>query len=134
MNIASNVQVTGLDRYDMAREFSKMQGGRGAVLVLTYPKVDARNHKSLDALTAALSGHGMPRVAGLLHDEMPFLVIDNAVAAMKVYQEIQRDSLAIGVSLFFKGESGSDAERLIEQSIPHAPDGLAAQHASRAHA
>lgn len=129
MTTVSDVQVTGLDLNGMAREFSKTQGGKGATLVLSYPKVDERNHKSLDALTAAISGHGMAGVAAQLHDELEFLVIQDAVAALKVYREIQRDSLAIGVSLFFDGHSGSVAEQRIESRIPHAHDGLAAQHA-----
>jgi hypothetical protein len=129
VNTVSDVQVTGLDLNGMAREFSKTQAGKGATLVLSYPEVDLRNHKSLDALTAALSGHGMATVAAQLHDEAEFLVVEDSVSALKVYREIQRDSLAIGVSLFFDGVSGSAAERLIESRIPHAHDSLATQHA-----
>lgn len=122
-------QVTGLDLRDMARAYSTQLPGSGAVLLLSYPNVDARNHKSLDALTAALSGHGMPRVAALLHDETPFVVLDDAAAALRVFHEIERDSLAIGVSLFFKGESGAEAERAIQASVPHVSDSIATQHA-----
>lgn len=128
MSTAADVQVTGFDLHEMARQVSKMQAGNGATLVLSYPNVDARNHKSLDALTAVLSGHGMPRVAALLHDEKPFVMIDNALAALKVYREIQMDSFAIGVSLFFNGKGGSEAEAEIQALAPHRRDTLAAQH------
>jgi hypothetical protein len=84
------------------------------VLHMLYPRTDARTHRSLDALVAALHRHGMHQVARLIAEETHYLLFRAPTMAWRVLQEIRHDSLAIGVHAYYKGFSGDAAEKLLE--------------------
>ncbi|HTI16433.1 MAG TPA: hypothetical protein VL598_02080 [Trinickia sp.] len=81
-----------------------------AVLHMLYPRTDARTHRSLDALVAALNGHGMHQVARLIAEETHYLLFRDPAKAWRVLQAIRHDSLAIGAHVYYKGSSGDAAE------------------------
>jgi phosphoribulokinase len=88
--------------------------GKGVALVhIAYPSVDSRNHKSLESLVSQLSGHGFTETAALVHEEVPYLAFKDLKEALHVYQEIQKDSMAITASLYYAGVTGLQAEATI---------------------
>lgn len=112
-SIKSN--VAGLNAGEMALALSKTLQEQGvAILVLTYPQVDERNHRSLDSLTHLLQAHGFDDIAELVHAQTPFLLFDDLHGCMKVYHEIQLDSVAISAQLFYGGLHGLAAEQVID--------------------
>jgi len=84
------------------------------VLHMLYPRTDARTHSSLDALVAALHGHGMHQVARLIAEETHYLLFQDPAKARSVLREIRLDSLAIGVHVYYKGLSGDAAEKALD--------------------
>jgi hypothetical protein len=91
--------------------------GEGVALVhVAYPSVDSRNHKSLESLVSQLSGHGFTETAALVHEEVPYLAFKDLREALHVYQEIQKDSMAISASLYYGGVNGLRAEAAILQA------------------
>jgi len=92
-----------------------------AVLSLTYPDVDGRNHKSLATLVQQLASHGMKDSAAHVDAQAPYLLFDDLRKALVVYREVQHDSVAIGVSLYYAGLTGAAAEHAILQRLPQAP-------------
>lgn len=87
---------------------------RVAVLHMLYPRTDARTHRSLDALVAALHGHGLHEVAHLVAQEAHYLLFREPLKAWKALHEIRNDSLAIGAHLYYNGLVGEAAERALD--------------------
>jgi hypothetical protein len=85
-----------------------------AVLHMLYPRTDARTHRSLDALVAALHRHGMHQVAHLVAEEAHYLLFRDPTKAWRVLQEIRHDSLAIGVHVYYKGLAEGAAEKALD--------------------
>jgi phosphoribulokinase len=112
---AAKSDVAGLNGGEMALLLTKSLEKQGiAILVLTYPEVDARNHRSLDSLSHKLQAHGFGEIASLVHAETPFVMFDDLASCMKVYHEIQLDSVAISAQLFYAGLHGHSAEKAID--------------------
>lgn len=108
--------VTAIRHQDIVTAWSgTMAAERVAVLHMLYPRTDARTHRSLDALVNALHVHGLHQVAELIEQEAHYLVFKDPVNAWKALNEIRNDSLAIGVHLYYKGFSGSEAEVALDQ-------------------
>jgi len=106
--------VTALTADQMRCALSDAMSAEGMALVhISYPSVDSRNHKSLESLVSQLSGHGFTESARMLHEEVPYLVFKDPMKALKVYHEIQKDSMAITASLYYAGWSGQQAETAI---------------------
>jgi hypothetical protein len=85
-----------------------------AVLHMHYPRTDTRTHASLDSLVSSLNSHGMHQVARLIAEETHYLLFRDPVKAWRVFHEIRNDSLAIGVSVYYKGLSGDAAEHALD--------------------
>jgi hypothetical protein len=85
-----------------------------AVLHMLYPRTDARTHRSLDALVAALTRHGMHQVARLVAEETHYLLFRNPEKAWRVLHEIRNNSLAIGVHVYYKGLAEDAAEKALD--------------------
>jgi hypothetical protein len=103
--------MIGLSHNDVFQAFAREMGGTPmAILHMHYPEVDERNHKSLDTLVAALSGHGFTAVADSVAGQTPVLVTYNLEMANRVLHEIQRDSVAISATLWYRGLTGVAAE------------------------
>lgn len=100
-----------------------------AVLHMLYPKVDARTHKSLDSLVAAMHRHGLDEVGEMIAKEPRYLLLKNPVYAWRVFHEISNDSLAIGVHLYYRGLSGVVAEQALNRDA-HVPAARTALHAA----
>lgn len=114
-------RVAAVDHSEVPRLLSQLMAEDGiAVLAVTYPAVDAGNHKSLNALVSQLAQHGMADTAGLLDTELPYLLMNDPVKALRVYHEIQKDSVAICVTLHFAGVSGPAAVSLLKARAPKA--------------
>lgn len=130
-SIAVSGAIAGLNTEQVLSLFSKLiEPQKIAILQLHYPTVDARNHKSLHAVVAALNSHGMSEAADLADQEVPYIVTADLKKALQVYQEIQNDSVAVGVTLRFGGEKGSAAEALIQAEIHHSDS---SSHAGELH-
>jgi hypothetical protein len=98
--------------------FSKLMEKEGvAVIHIDYPKFEGRSHNHVDLLVSALTGHGMSESAILVAQHSPTLVTDNLEKALRIYQEIQHDSLAISASLYYAGLSNHAAELAIQQVL-----------------
>jgi len=109
--LAEGAVVAALNHQDIVVALSAtLAKERVAVLHMLYPRTDARTHRSLDALVAALHGHGLHEVARLVSEEAHYLVFKDPVKAWKVFHEIRNDSLAIGVHLYYAGLVGEAAE------------------------
>jgi hypothetical protein len=113
--LAEGAVVTALNHQDIVVALSaSLAHERVAVLHMLYPRTDARTHRSLDALVAALRGHGLHQVARLVSEEAHYLVFKDPVKAWKAFHEIRNDSLAIGVHLYYSGLVGEAAERKLD--------------------
>ena len=107
--------VTALLHQDIVEAYTANVDLQGvAVLHMLYPRTDARTHRSLDALVNALHVHGLHQVAELVAKEAHYLVFKDPSKAWKVLHEIRNDSLAIGVHLYYKGQSGDAAEAALD--------------------
>jgi hypothetical protein len=87
---------------------------RVAVLHMLYPRTDARTHRSLDALVNALHGHGLHQVAEMVEKEAHYIVFKEPGKAWRALHEIRNNSLAIGVHLYYQGQSGPAAEAALD--------------------
>lgn len=117
--------VVALSSEQVRAGFSKMLEQQGIALIhVAYPAVDVRNHKSLDTLVSQLSSHGFAETANLVAQELPYLVFDDLTKALRIYHEIQKDSIAITASLYFAGLTGIQAEEAIKAKVHvhEAPD------------
>ena len=107
--------VTALSHQDIVVALSAaLAPKKVAVLHMLYPRTDARTHRSLDSLVAALHGHGLHQVAHLVAQEAHYLLFKDPVKAWRAFQEIRNDSLAIGVHLYYHGLVGEAAERALD--------------------
>lgn len=112
---AEGAVVTALNHQDIVVALSAaLASERVAVFHMLYPRTDARTHRSLDALVAALHGHGLHQVARLISQEAHYLVFKDPVKALKALHEIRNDSLAIGVHLYYLGLVGEAAEQKLD--------------------
>ena len=108
--------ATPVDHQDIVTTLSlALADEKIAVLHMLYPRVDARNHKSLDALVDALHRHGLHEVGEMIAKETRYLLLKNPVHAWRVFHEISNDSLAIGVHLYYQGLSGVAAEQALNR-------------------
>jgi hypothetical protein len=115
----SGRNVFGMSYEQVRVALSRLIGDADNVLIyLTYPKVDELNHKSRDMLVSKLSGHGFAETAELVEKECPYLAFNDKKKALKVYHEIQRDSLAVGATLYYKGLTDLAAVNLILDENP----------------
>jgi hypothetical protein len=115
----SGRNVFGMSYEQVRVALSKLIGDTNNVLIyLTYPKVDQLNHKSRDTLVSKLSGHGFAETAELVEKECPYLAFNDKKKALKVYHEIQRDSMAVGATLYYKGLTDLAAVNLIHAESP----------------
>ncbi|WP_322106739.1 hypothetical protein [Paraburkholderia sp. J41] len=118
---SASEDVAGLTAGEMAHLLSKVLQTQGiAIISITYPSVDARNHRSLDSLVHKLLAHGFGDVADLIRGDVPFLLFDDLSKCMRVHHEIQLDSVAISGQLFYAGEHGMAAERAIDALLHRA--------------
>ncbi len=107
--------VTALNHQDIVVALSAaLAPQKVAVLHMLYPRTDARTHRSLDALVAALHGHGLHQVAQLVAQEAHYLLFKDPAKAWKAFHEIRNDSLAIGVHLYYNGLVGEAAEHVLD--------------------
>jgi hypothetical protein len=113
--------ATPVDHQDIVTALSlALADQKIAVLHMLYPRVDARTHKSLDSLVAALHRHGLHEVGEMIAKETRYLLLKNPVHAWRVFHEISNDSLAIGVHLYYQGLSGVAAEQALNRDA-HVP-------------
>ncbi|MDN0082912.1 hypothetical protein QU487_09105 [Crenobacter sp. SG2305] len=118
----STKNVASIDQAEIPLLLSQLLGSQElVVLSLTYPDVDDRNHKSLLTLVQQLASHGMKDSATYVDAQSPYLLFNDLRKALVVYHEIQKDSVAIGVSLYYAGLTGAAAEQAIKQHLPHEP-------------
>ncbi len=112
---AEDSSVSALTHQDIVVALSAALSAKNvAVLHMLYPRTDARTHSSLDALVDALHGHGLHEVAGLIANEVHYLLFKEPLKAWRVLQEIRNDSLAIGVHLYYHGLVGEAAEHALD--------------------
>jgi hypothetical protein len=111
--------VTALTSDQVRSALSAALGNGVALMHVSYPNVDSRNHKSLESLVSQLSGHGFAETASMVHEEVPYLVFKDLKKALHVYHEIQKDSVAISASLYYSGVEGLLAETAILQATGH---------------
>lgn len=115
LDIPATGVVAGATGGELAQLLSKAMQAQGvAILAMTYPDVDERNHRSLDSLAHQLTAHGFSEISSLIHAQTPFLLFDNLSHCMKVYHEIQLDSAAISAQLYYAGDHGMTAEKAID--------------------
>lgn len=121
---ATGTNVFGLNAEQIRVGLSTMLAPHSVAFIhLTFPAVDNVNHKSRDNLVSRLSGHGFSETAELVANEQPYLAFDDLRKAVKVYHEIQQDSMAVGASLYFAGSVGLAAVEAIHSQLPHEADG-----------
>lgn len=111
--------VTAIHHQDIVAAFTaqpvaQQEARPVAVLHMLYPRTDARTHRSLDHLVGALQNHGLHDVATLVAREAHYLVFKDVVQAWRTLHEIRHDSLAIGVHLYYRGQSGDAAEKALD--------------------
>jgi hypothetical protein len=103
--------VTAIHHQDIVETYTATKAPeRVAVFHVLYPHTDARTHRSLDALVNTLHLRGLHHVAEMVRQEAHYLVFKDPANAWKALHEIRNDSLAIGVHLYYKGQSGEAAE------------------------
>lgn len=96
-------------------------------LHIDYPEVDERNHKTLDALRSKLSRAGMTDVADALAEQPSYLFYTDLSRLVKIYHEIENDSVGITVELHYRGMMNAEAAAFITQQNQAANEGLAQQ-------
>lgn len=74
-------------------------------MVLHYPSEDAGNLKSRLKLVSELTSHGFSQVADQVVKGSTMLLFSDHAKAKKVLSEINKDSFAIGASLYIAGKS-----------------------------
>lgn len=110
--------VVGLTHQDIVTALTSVSGHPGIVLLhILYPRTDARTHSSLDSLVHVLNGHGMHELARLLASETHYLLFNDPTQAWLAFHEIRRDSLAIGVHLYFNGLTADAAEHALKAYV-----------------
>ncbi|MEM5430263.1 hypothetical protein VSR71_17625 [Cupriavidus oxalaticus] len=107
--------VTAIRHHHIVEAFTETAAAqRAAVLHMLYPRTDARTHRNLDALVSALHLRGLHQVAEMVKKEEHYLVFTDPAIAWKALHEIRNDSLAIGVHLYYRGQSGDAAEAALD--------------------
>ncbi|WP_152624239.1 hypothetical protein [Cupriavidus sp. IDO] len=108
--------VTAIHHHDIVEAYTAtIAPQRVAVLHMLYPRTDARTHHSLDALVNALHLRGLHEVAEMVRKEAHYLVFKAPAQAWRALHEIRNDSLAIGVHLYYMGQSGEAAEAALDR-------------------
>ncbi|MDN0076584.1 hypothetical protein QU481_17085 [Crenobacter sp. SG2303] len=108
--------VMALPREDALAALTKLMEPQNiAAILIDYPSFEGHSYNQIDLLVSALVGHGMKESADLVQQHTPLLVTDKPEKALKIYQEIQRDSLAVTASLYFAGQRDHDAEQAIHR-------------------
>jgi hypothetical protein len=101
----------GCSASDVTSLLSKMLAPSGiAVLAISYPEVDERNHRSLDTLAHKLIAHGFNEAAENVKAYAPYILFEDLAECMKVLHEFQQDSFAISARLYYNGIEGAKAE------------------------
>jgi hypothetical protein len=113
VSFAPDKVVASLSADEVRCALSTAMGSGVALVHVSYPNVDSRNHKSLESLVSQLSGHGFAETATMVHEEVPYMVFKDLKKALNVYHEIQKDSVAISASLYYAGVTGLQAEAAI---------------------
>ena len=108
-----NASARGCSASELTALLSKLLVPGIAILAISYPEVDQRNHRSLDTLTHKLRAHGFGMAADSIAAGSPYILFDDLTQGMKVLHEIQQDSFAISARLYFDGREGADAEAAI---------------------
>jgi hypothetical protein len=120
--IADLPAVRGFTHQDIVRAFSASPDSTGTVILhILYPRIDDRTHRSLDALVDMLHAQGLHQSAQLIASKTHYLTFTDLDSARRAYHAILNDSLAIGVHLYFQGQSGSAAEMLLDEQTGHSP-------------
>ena len=108
----------GCSAHEVKTLLSKMLAPHGiAILSISYPEVDERNHRSLDTLVHKLIAHGFEKSAENIKAFAPYILFEDLSQCLKVLHEIQQDSAAISVHLYFAGEQGAAAEDAIDKIL-----------------
>lgn len=111
-------RVAAVDHNEVGRLLSLIGGKDGVVvLAVTYPKEDSRNHRSQYALVSQLTQHGMADTGALIEAEKPYLLFEDKSKALRVYDEILKDSAAIGVIMSYHGHVGVAAVHALEAEL-----------------
>jgi hypothetical protein len=75
----------GCSASDVTSLLSKMLAPSGiAVLAISYPEVDERNHRSLDTLAHKLIAHGFNEAAENVKAYAPYILFEDLAECMKV--------------------------------------------------
>jgi hypothetical protein len=120
---AAGANVFGLNAEQIRVGLSSLLASHSVAFIhLTFPSVDNVNHKSRDNLVSRLSGHGFAETAELVANEQPYLAFDDLQKAVRVYHEIQQDSMAVGAALYYAGNVGLAAVEAIRSQLPQDTD------------
>lgn len=113
-----DIPVVAVNHNDIVSTLSKMLQEQGIVLLhMLFPRTDARTHQNLDALIQVLRGHGEHQVASLIESESRYLLFREPVKAWRVFREIRKASLAIGVHIYYCGLGGESAEEALQHRV-----------------
>jgi hypothetical protein len=124
-----NSTARGCSASELTALLSKLLVPGIAILSISYPEVDERNHRSLDTLTHKLRAHGFSMAAESVAAGSPYILFDDLAQAMKVLHEFQQDSFAISAHLYFDGKQGSEAEAALN-AILHPAEKSELAHAA----
>jgi hypothetical protein len=120
----------GCSASDVTSLLSKLLAPSGiAVLAISYPEVDERNHRSLDTLAHKLIAHGFNKAAGNVKAYAPYILFEDLAECMKVLHEFQQDSFAISARLYYNGIEGAPAEAALN-AILHPAEKRVLAHAA----
>jgi len=107
--------VTSIRHHHIVEAYTGTAPAQGAaVLHMLYPRTDARTHCSPDRLVSALHLRGLHQVADMVKNEEHYLMFRDPAMVWKALHEIRNDSLAIGVHLFYRGQSGEAAKTTLD--------------------
>lgn len=113
--------VEGLSQEEIFQAFSRlMTSQKVAVLHMEYPEIGDLDHRDLNALMLDLNHHGMPETALLVAQNAPFIITENLNEADRTLREIQRHLQAVEVILYYRGQSGADAESALREDMKEA--------------
>ena len=99
-----HAKVLEITQSDSARLLSQYLPGNKAVMSIHYPTEDAGNLKSRLKLVSELTSHGFAQVADQVVKGSTTLLFTDHTKARKVLAEINKDSFAIGASLYIAGK------------------------------
>ena len=99
----ANQPVVGLTVLDTARLLSQHAPGNKGVMVLQYPSEDEGNRRSRTKLVADLNSHGFTTIAQLVENGVEIIMFADVEKAKRALVEINKDTLAIGATLYING-------------------------------